>query len=139
MPEILIDVFKPTLNRASFFEQSIQRYINNFEKPTIHPAIEYLRQLQTSKPSENLQSFLSRFDEPRPITIENFAMGVKKFIDLASPVNTLKRGFSITRTKEGAVFKSVHQFKVKEEIMTQLADGFIESQVQNIERKETSG
>jgi len=58
----------------------------------------------------------------------------EKIIEIASPVNTLKRGFSITRSKEGKAVKSIAQIKPAEPLITQVVDGFIESHVKNIKR-----
>ena len=53
----------------------------------------------------------------------------QKLIGLASPVNTLKRGFSITRGKNGAALKSIRQVKKGEQVATELADGIFTSEV----------
>lgn len=53
----------------------------------------------------------------------------QKLIGLASPVNTLKRGFSITRGKNGAALKGVRQAKKGERVTTELADGTFTSEV----------
>jgi len=58
----------------------------------------------------------------------------EKIIEIASPVNTLKRGFSITRSKEGRAVKSIAQIKPAEPLITQVVDGFIESHVKNVKR-----
>lgn len=53
----------------------------------------------------------------------------QKMIDLASPVNTLKRGFSISRDPSGRVIKSSSQVKKGQRVTTQLMDGSLESEV----------
>lgn len=53
----------------------------------------------------------------------------QKFIDIANPINTMKRGFSITRNKQGKVLKRIEDVHVLEEIQTQLTDGNLISQV----------
>ncbi len=47
-----------------------------------------------------------------------------------SPQATLRRGFSITRAKDGKVIVSVHQVKPGERMLTQFADGEIGSEVE---------
>lgn len=58
----------------------------------------------------------------------------QKVLEIASPANTLKRGFSITRSKGGKAIKSIEETKPDEHLTTQVADGFIESQVKNTKR-----
>ncbi len=53
----------------------------------------------------------------------------QKLIDLASPANTLKRGFSITRAADGKVLKSSRGIKHGDRLTTELADGTVDSQV----------
>ncbi len=55
--------------------------------------------------------------------------GFEKMIDIVSPVNTMKRGFSITRHKNGKVVRSVQDVRSKEELVTEMADGIIKSRV----------
>ncbi len=53
----------------------------------------------------------------------------KRLIDLADPVHTLKRGFSIARMADGALLRSVRQVKPDDMIMVDLSDGKIKSVV----------
>ena len=55
----------------------------------------------------------------------------QKMVDILHPVNTLKRGFSITRMKNGKVLKSVSGICEKDEISIEVADGIIESQIKS--------
>jgi len=52
-----------------------------------------------------------------------------QLIQMASPVMTLKRGFSITRTKDGRLLRSVKDIKGVKAITTQLEDGILNSEV----------
>ncbi len=56
--------------------------------------------------------------------------GMKRILLALSPEQTLKRGYSITRTKNGTVMKNVSDVKEGEEITTTLAKGSITSVVQ---------
>ena len=51
----------------------------------------------------------------------------QKLAQMADPKNTLKRGFSITRSREGHLIRSVKDTKDIKAIMTQLVDGVINS------------
>ncbi|KAA1152702.1 exodeoxyribonuclease VII large subunit [Pseudoalteromonas sp. FUC4] len=50
-------------------------------------------------------------------------------LDSVSPLNVLARGYSITKTQQGKVVKSVGQIKTGDVMITELADGSVESQV----------
>ncbi|MCK5581195.1 MAG: exodeoxyribonuclease VII large subunit [Candidatus Omnitrophica bacterium] len=63
----------------------------------------------------------------------------ERLVDMASPVNILKRGFSITRTKKGQIVRSVGDVKQKDQFLTQLVDGVLESEVFKINKEEKSG
>lgn len=52
-----------------------------------------------------------------------------KMIDIVHPINTIKRGFSITRIQDGQVFKSVSQAKAGQELTTEVTDGTVQSKV----------
>lgn len=60
--------------------------------------------------------------------------GYERMIDNFHPANTIKRGFSITRTKNGKALKSVSSVHLKEELITEVADGLITSEVGHIKR-----
>jgi len=51
----------------------------------------------------------------------------QKLAQMADPKNTLKRGFSITRSQEGHLIRSVKDTKGIKDITTQLVDGIINS------------
>jgi len=53
----------------------------------------------------------------------------QKLVQMASPVGTLRRGFSITRSSEGRLIRSVKDIKNSKSLTTQLADGIINSEV----------
>ncbi len=52
-----------------------------------------------------------------------------KLIDMVSPKNTLKRGFSITRTKNGKTVRHLNDVKEGDEMVTEVLGGSIPSQV----------
>jgi exonuclease VII large subunit len=58
---------------------------------------------------------------------------------MAEPKNTLKRGFSITRSQEGLLIRSIKDTKEIKGIKTQLMDGVINSTIiRHSERSEES-
>ena len=59
----------------------------------------------------------------------------KRIIEIAHPINTMKRGFSITRNKTGKVIKGVREIAAGNEITTELADGSLQSRVESTKRR----
>ncbi|CAG0910506.1 unnamed protein product, partial [Cyprideis torosa] len=55
-------------------------------------------------------------------------------LDAYSPLATLKRGYSLTYDKKRRLIKSVKQVKPGQTITTQLADGTVESTVEQVQR-----
>jgi len=53
----------------------------------------------------------------------------QKLVQMADPQNTLKRGFSITRSQDGHLIRSIKDVKGIKGITTQLVDGIINSEV----------
>ncbi len=53
----------------------------------------------------------------------------KRIIEIAHPINTMKRGFSVTRTKDGRILRSVSQARVEQEITTEVMDGKFNSKI----------
>ncbi|MBN2236977.1 MAG: hypothetical protein JW729_05425, partial [Bacteroidales bacterium] len=60
---------------------------------------------------------------------------LQQIIQMADPINILKKGFTITRF-QGKLLKSTDQLKANSIITTEFADGEIESSVQNIYKNE---
>ena len=59
-----------------------------------------------------------------------------KLIEAFNPINTLKRGFSITRASSGRLVRYKKDVTVDENITTELADGLVESKVHKIQKRE---
>jgi exodeoxyribonuclease VII large subunit len=55
----------------------------------------------------------------------------QKLAQMADPKNTLKRGFSITRSREGSLIRSIKDIKGIKDITTQLVDGIINSELKD--------
>ena len=58
----------------------------------------------------------------------------KRIIEIVHPMNTMKRGFSVTRTKSGRILKSVHDAAPDAEITTELVDGSLQSRVEAVRK-----
>ena len=63
----------------------------------------------------------------------------QKLIDVASPANTLKRGFTITRRKNGNVLKNTSSVHKGDALITEFADGQLVSEVQHVTKENKSG
>ncbi len=58
----------------------------------------------------------------------------KRIIEIVHPMNTMKRGFSITRTKTGKVVKSIQDAATQEQITTELIDGTLASRIEAVRK-----
>ncbi|MCK5081566.1 MAG: hypothetical protein KAR31_01545, partial [Candidatus Omnitrophica bacterium] len=58
----------------------------------------------------------------------------ERMIDNFHPGNTIKRGFSITRTKDGKAVKNVSSVHLEEELITEVSDGQITSEIGYIKK-----
>jgi len=56
----------------------------------------------------------------------------QKMIDFVNPANTMKHGFSITRTENGKILKNIRSVRSKEKLTTEVIDGLIESEVKQV-------
>ncbi|NDO79445.1 exodeoxyribonuclease VII large subunit [Citrobacter sp. NCU1] len=112
------------LKRASSQQQRlVQRLNQQSPQPRIHRAQTRLQQLEY-RLAETLRAKLSA-------TRERFGNAVTH-LEAVSPLSTLARGYSVTRTADGAVLKQVKQVKTGEIMTTRLEDGWVESQVLDI-------
>ncbi len=66
--------------------------------------------------------------------IKNRIQGYAQMIDMVDPVNTLKRGFSLTRLSSGEVLSDVNQVKKTAVIETEFFNGKIKSSVTDIQK-----
>ncbi len=56
----------------------------------------------------------------------------EKMTTILSPKNTLRRGFTITRRKDGRILKDTQSIGTEKEIITEFFDGYLHSTVTNI-------
>lgn len=86
--------------------------------------IDDLRQQLDEWDADLKQSLQRAFDQKR-----NRVEQLASRLDALSPLNVLKRGYSVTRTTDGRVVKQTSDVKSGEEIITRLIDGEVSSQV----------
>jgi len=87
-----------------------------------------LKDLQSSLKNRN-EHFLM-VAKNRMLSEKNRIDAFEKVVDILHPTNTMKRGFSITRSLSGKAIKSIKDVKKNELIETDLTDGKLQSQVQ---------
>ncbi len=78
-----------------------------------------------------------RFLRALPAYLDRTRQRVKRYCDivkLVHPRQTLKRGFSITRTAEGKLVRALKDVKKDAEIVTTLVDGTVRSGVESMEK-----
>ena len=62
--------------------------------------------------------------------------GYHKVIDIAHPINTMKRGFSILRQKNGKIVRSIEEIQCGECLDAHVPDGSISTQVTHTKKGE---
>jgi len=110
-----------------FLKEHNEKVIRVAEFMKSRPAIllrDYQRRLIIEK--EQLSQKIKFCIEHEKIKVTNY----QKIIDIVHPVNTMKRGFSITRTSQGKILKSIQNVEEKEEILTEIVDGIFKSIVE---------
>jgi len=101
--------------RQQFLKEGPQRLLSNA-----------LRRIKTGKETL-LKDVANRF-KAEDVRLKNFF----RLTELASPLKTLKRGFSITRLTDGSLLRSVKQVKTGSALVTDLSDGRVEGTVNKI-------
>ena len=113
------------LKRTGQQQQRLTQRLNQQNpQPKIHRAQTRIQQLEY-RLAETLRAQLSA-------TRERFGNAVTH-LEAVSPLSTLARGYSVTTATDGNVLKKVKQVKAGEMLTTRLEDGWIESEVKNIQ------
>lgn len=60
----------------------------------------------------------------------------QKIVEMASPAKTLKRGFSITRTRSGKLVRRAGEVALQDVLVTEFARGSVESEVKLVNKEE---
>ena len=60
----------------------------------------------------------------------------ERMVTIAHPNNTLRRGFSITKTKNGELVRSTENIHEGDHLVTQLYNGMFHSEVKNVRKKD---
>jgi exodeoxyribonuclease VII large subunit len=60
----------------------------------------------------------------------------QKIVEMASPAKTLKRGFSITRTRSGKLVRKAGEVALQDVLVTEFARGSVESEVKSVNKEE---
>jgi len=139
--EDVIDKKKETLkNMALNLQSGTQQYLKDHNENIIR-----LSETIKSRPAVLLrdqQNVLVRQQEhlmkSAKVRIHNDRLRLKSFqkiVDALNPVNTMRRGFSITRTTDGQILKNTMRIKKDIALMTELAQGSIESRVVNVNKE----
>src|SRR3989344_2366148 len=60
----------------------------------------------------------------------------EQLIDIVSPKNTIRRGFSITRTAGGRLVRGIKDVQMDAELVSEVKDGFVQSKVIKIKEEQ---
>jgi exodeoxyribonuclease VII large subunit len=121
-------------NSAYALQSGTMRYLKDHNAGIIHMA-EVIKNrpmtlLKNSEKTLILQSDHLKKTVKRRLSDDKVKLGnFKKIIDIAHPLNTMRRGFSITRTANGRVLKSISDVSSEEQITTECMDGLVYSNV----------
>ncbi len=117
----------------------LQEGLNEFLKKHQHHLVEFKQIIQDrpllhinllGRSLERLRQLLPKVAGVRIEKENSNLASIKKLIDFAHPVNTMKRGFSITRNAQGNVVRSVKEIVPESALETELVDGIIKSKVE---------
>jgi exodeoxyribonuclease VII large subunit len=150
--DFVADVRAPTPSAAAEMivprkDELIQRV--EFQTQRLHRAIEkQLEQLrlhlshlsrrlvdpreQIRKLKENLERSIARMKTAmtnRCLMSRKHLQGAAQMLQMLSPLQVIGRGYSITQTETGEIIRDAEQVKPGERIRTQIAHGFIHSEV----------
>ncbi|MBZ0165658.1 MAG: hypothetical protein K8I00_02545, partial [Candidatus Omnitrophica bacterium] len=124
-------------------QQSTQRFLKSYNQRLI----EYSHTLnkaplgllkearrRVTEHQQRLARVSVRTVDKEKVKLQHFA----KIVEVYHPINTMKRGFSITRNGQGNVLRSIEDVREGEAIITQLVGGELGSRIQTIKRENTS-
>lgn len=126
------------------FQTGTVRFLKGHEQKIAYVAERLIREPQkvlmmSLQEMERFYADLKKMFEQRMRTARQRVAQYEAMAGLADPVHTLRRGFSITRTKDGKIIKGVGGIHLGEDIVTDLRDGQVTSQVQKIKKEESGG
>lgn len=120
------------------FQQGIREFLKDHNREITR--IEEIIQREPLRLINNVSQEVGRTEDVFLNTVKVFFRQKKqqmehlrRFIEVSHPKNICKKGFSITRTKEGKLIRSVQDVKEKQLINTQLYDGAIESAIEHLD------
>ena len=87
--------------------------------------------VQSDQKMTDLKRLIQLHLQQSKVKIVNY----QKLVEVADPIKILKRGFSISRTANGKAVKSVEDIKKGSMITTQLSNGILTSEVQEIQKE----
>lgn len=126
-------------NHALNLQNNTMGYLKGYHKKLIHISEFFKSQPATLLKDQNrltkdrndllIRVLKLRFDNDKK-KLANYT----KMVDILHPANTMKRGFSITRSKEGELIRTVKAVKTHEEIVTEVCDGRLISEVKVLNR-----
>ncbi|MCM8792565.1 MAG: exodeoxyribonuclease VII large subunit [Candidatus Omnitrophica bacterium] len=94
--------------------------------------------------TEKMELLLEKWEDLKrayPMIIKDNLRDLKHYeerIKILDPMNTVKRGFSITRAKDGRILRSIKDAKKGNELITIVFDGKIKSKVERTERSKNA-
>ncbi len=117
MQRLIIKAFQQYKHKPLYLEQ---RLINSSPLNLIKQKQQHVSQLQSKLINAQQRLLINKG--------EKFAQQCEQ-LHLVSPLATIARGYSITRTQHGKVLKSINELKKMDVISVEVSDGIIDAQV----------
>lgn len=122
---------------ARFLVERVESFLTDIEEK-VNEIICFARQKVEDEKNrvDDQKAFLIKALPGQIKEIQTRICHFERIITLANPVNTLRRGFSITRTQGGKIVRGIGEIGKDDTIITRLSDGSLQSRIEGITREE---
>ncbi|MCM8784541.1 MAG: exodeoxyribonuclease VII large subunit [Candidatus Omnitrophica bacterium] len=120
------------LETQKFLRDHREKLISLIKEIKICPAnLVYTLKINLKEKTKELSMETFHYLKNKKIEVSHYEEKIK----ILDPMNTVKRGFSITKAKDGKTIKSIEDTKKDEDLVTIVFDGKIESKVKRIKKE----
>lgn len=125
---------------ARFLVGRVESFLADMEEK-VNEIIHFARQRFEEEKNRvgDQKAFLRKALSGRIKEVQTKVCHFERIITFSDPVNTLRRGFSITRTQGGEIVRGIGKIAKDDTIITRLSDGSLQSRIEGITREEEHG
>ena len=133
--QLTLKAKRSRLKDSAFFLQTRTLGLVKNHQQRLVSAVESIHRSPGVRFKESRKTLIEAHDNLKKIIhlhLQNSRTKIRHYHDLAQmadPKNTLKRGFSVTRSREGHLIRSIKDAEKFKDITTQLVDGIINSEI----------